>query len=600
MEREPATVMPADDLASRDLTGSPDPRPEAPLGAGDVDALLTESSVAVLVFTEDDALLATLSGVSGGQHPVHATADEAAAMALLARLDPGVLVVDAAACTDVAALCARMQRHQPGLVSIVVAARAAASELMGLVGGEGVLRVLPAPLSMGQARLALEAAVRRHLALAAVAPDQGAQVPAMEAAAAPPARVARGALLAGSVVALVVLAAAGAWVMLDRERSAPPAGDTSRSSAARAENVSDSVPPQRAAEAPPVLLEQAEAALMAGRVLGPAPDSAEMLLRRVLEADPANGRARLGLERVWLAELGLAEQALAAGDAASAEQRLQAVAARTPGHPRLAMLQDRLRRQTAEATAPAVVIVPATPTPVAEPAPTAAETAETTEIEAAVEITDTAENTTDEALAQARAQRGILALVQERLARGWLLAPRGDSAADYLEALRETGAGPAMLFVAEQQLARALLAQSAAAVATDDLAGARTALAYARDLGVVPLEVGAAERVLSRAERLADARTRVVPESELERLDYRAPEYPRRAYRANQEGWVELAFVVGRDGYPDAIRVIEAEPPGVFEDSAAAALARWRYRPVQVEGEIIEQPAFVRLRFEIR
>lgn len=633
MEREPAAVMPADGAAMQDPAGSPDGRAQAPLGSGEVDALLAESSVAVLVFTEDDALLTTLSGVSGGQHPVHATADEAAAMALLARLDPGVLVVDATVCGDVEALCARMQRHQPGLVSVVVAGRDSAGALMSLVGGNGVVRVLPAPLSAGQARLALEAAVRRHLMLAAAARDQGPVVVAVAEDIGPPARVARGALLAGSAVALTLLAAVGAWVLLDRDRSVAGQADAGPASAVPPATMIGSAPPSRTATADSTssalprapdgraatdqteLLEQAEAALTSGRVLGPTADSAEMLLRRVLDADPANGRARLGLERVWLAELARAEQALAAGNIPLAEQRLQAVAERTPGHPRLAVLQDRLRRQTAAAP-PAAVIDPAAPAALVEDVPTrvaeegqrapadtaavADEAGADTAGSEALDTADTADTATDDVLAQARAQRGILILVQERIARGWLLTPRGDSAADYLEALRETGAAPAMLFVAEQQFARALLAQSSAAVDTGDLAAARAALAHARELGVVPLETDTVEQTVARAERLAAARTRVVPENELERLDYRAPEYPRRAYRINQEGWVELAFVVGRDGYPMNIRVVEAEPPGVFEESAATALSRWRYRPVEVEGEIIEQPALVRLRFEIR
>lgn len=576
------------------------------MGHEAIDSLLAESSVPVLVFTGDEQLLSTLSSTGGGQHPVHGTSEEAAAMALLARLAPGVLVVDASVCPDVPGLCARMHRHQPGLVTVVVADRALAGDLMRLVGEDGVLRVLPAPLSAGQARLALEAAVRRHLALAAVQHDELPDAHRSADSPPPASKGPRAALFAGSAVAVVVLAAGGAWLLLgDDLAPSPPAsavldggGELAGGRSLAQASVPVQVPADTGAGSGDVpalerarLLEQAEAALAAGRLLGPAPESAEALFRGVLAADPANGRARLGLERVWLAEMALAEQAVVAGELSLAEQRLQAVAERVPGHPRLLMLRERLRQATqvpletsAAADDPVAVV--------AESVPVDAIPAEPPAEEAAL--------ASDEALALARAQRDLLALVQARLTGGALVSPRGDSALDYLQALRETGASPAMLFVAEQQLARAFLVQAESALAQGGFADAEQALARARALGVVPLEIAAAERTLARARRLAEARLRVVPESTLERLDYHAPEYPRRAYRSNQEGWVELGFSVGLDGYPMDIRVLAAEPPGVFEESATAALARWRYRPVEFEGQAIEQRAEVRIRFEIR
>ena len=44
MEREPAAVMPADGAAMQDPAGSPDGRAQAPLGSGEVDALLAEKN----------------------------------------------------------------------------------------------------------------------------------------------------------------------------------------------------------------------------------------------------------------------------------------------------------------------------------------------------------------------------------------------------------------------------------------------------------------------------------------------------------------------------------------------------------------------------
>jgi TonB family protein len=57
---------------------------------------------------------------------------------------------------------------------------------------------------------------------------------------------------------------------------------------------------------------------------------------------------------------------------------------------------------------------------------------------------------------------------------------------------------------------------------------------------------------------------------------------------------------VGPDGYPREISVAAAESVEVFEDNAIAALERWRYEPVFIDGDHVPQRAEVRLRFEIR
>ena len=39
--------------------------------------------------------------------------------------------------------------------------------------------------------------------------------------------------------------------------------------------------------------------------------------------------------------------------------------------------------------------------------------------------------------------------------------------------------------------------------------------------------------------------------------------------------------------------------PGVFEEAASAALAKWRYKPVVHDGKIVEQRARIRMRFAL-
>ncbi|MBE0401887.1 TonB family protein [Halomonas sp. FME1] len=59
------------------------------------------------------------------------------------------------------------------------------------------------------------------------------------------------------------------------------------------------------------------------------------------------------------------------------------------------------------------------------------------------------------------------------------------------------------------------------------------------------------------------------------------PSYPSRAQRRGMEGFVEVAFMIRRDGSVDAssIRVTNAQPRRVFEEAAQQAIAQWQFEP---------------------
>lgn len=63
------------------------------------------------------------------------------------------------------------------------------------------------------------------------------------------------------------------------------------------------------------------------------------------------------------------------------------------------------------------------------------------------------------------------------------------------------------------------------------------------------------------------------------------PTYPHRAAQRGIEGYVDLRFDVSASGTTQNIQVVYAEPEGVFEQSAVAAVARWRFQPQIVNGE---------------
>jgi protein TonB len=89
-----------------------------------------------------------------------------------------------------------------------------------------------------------------------------------------------------------------------------------------------------------------------------------------------------------------------------------------------------------------------------------------------------------------------------------------------------------------------------------------------------------------------------VPMSELEFSRFVEPRYPRSRSARNSRGWVEVQFRVDAEGNTADVRVVAAEPPGLFDDAATAAVERWRFKPKVVDGEAVAVNSAVRLRFE--
>ena len=68
------------------------------------------------------------------------------------------------------------------------------------------------------------------------------------------------------------------------------------------------------------------------------------------------------------------------------------------------------------------------------------------------------------------------------------------------------------------------------------------------------------------------------------------PVYPRRALSRGIEGYVVVEFTVTKQGTTKDVRVVEADPPGMFDDAAMEAAAKFKYKPRVVDGEPIEVP----------
>lgn len=78
------------------------------------------------------------------------------------------------------------------------------------------------------------------------------------------------------------------------------------------------------------------------------------------------------------------------------------------------------------------------------------------------------------------------------------------------------------------------------------------------------------------------------------------PKYPISAARDGKEGWVKLSFTIDEVGNTADIRVIDSDPPRVFDREAIRALRKWRYKPKIVDGKAVPQPGItVQLDFKL-
>lgn len=63
------------------------------------------------------------------------------------------------------------------------------------------------------------------------------------------------------------------------------------------------------------------------------------------------------------------------------------------------------------------------------------------------------------------------------------------------------------------------------------------------------------------------------------------PRYPMRASNRRIEGWVKLEFTITEVGTVADAVVVQANPRGVFDNSALQAIKRWKFKPQIVNGK---------------
>ena len=77
------------------------------------------------------------------------------------------------------------------------------------------------------------------------------------------------------------------------------------------------------------------------------------------------------------------------------------------------------------------------------------------------------------------------------------------------------------------------------------------------------------------------------------------PEFPDRARLDSIEGWVTVTYVIGRDGRVSNVSIVAAQPRNVFEGAVRKAVRSWRFEPVTVDGQLVEQKKTQTIRFSL-
>ena len=78
------------------------------------------------------------------------------------------------------------------------------------------------------------------------------------------------------------------------------------------------------------------------------------------------------------------------------------------------------------------------------------------------------------------------------------------------------------------------------------------------------------------------------------------PDYPTRAAQRGIEGYVVVQFTITPAGTVKDAIVLDAEPDGVFDSAAVAAISRWKYNPKTEGGVAVERRGVrVKLNFQL-
>ena len=414
----------------------------------------------ILVLSRDTNLVETVKKAAPRGVPVAFAPDLDHVAEKLSNLKPGVLVADTASTADVASMVAQLTQHFPELVVVVAGKREDSTSLMQLTAAGRIFRFLLTPLSHGQTRLALEAAVKQHLDLSAAGERLGTAHAGGEGGSKNYVMT-YGALTAGLLVVI-----GGIWFGVSRFTSEPEAPPVMSQPATPGAQQPGGVP-----ERPdPVKAELALAkdAFNQSKFIEPQGESALDLYRSALALDPNSQEAKNGIRSVAEKILERAEAALLAERLEEAIRTIETARDIDSTHPRLAFLDTQVARER-----------------------------ERLKLSQAQEVGNRV--------------RTLIAQANDRMANGRLLTPNNGSARDaLLEARRLDPTDPTVLSTIREFSAQ-LTEEARKSLAAGKIEEAQSYVGGARQMGSAGSALAAVERELAEATRVANNRSGAGP-----------------------------------------------------------------------------------------
>jgi TonB family protein len=406
----------------------------------------------ILVLSRDANLVETVKKAAPRGTAVAPAPDLDHVAGKLSDLKPGVLVADTASTADVAAMLAQLTQHFPELVVIVAGKREDSAALMQLTATGRIFRFLLTPLSHGQTRLALEAAVTQHQDLLA----QGQRMSAASASGGGEKKnyvVTYGALAAGLLVVI-----GGIWFGVSKFTGEPPPPQVVQqpTPAGQPGGVPEKIDPIQAE------LTLAKEAFAAGKYLEPAGDSALDYYRSALALDPSSAAAKEGIRDVVDKILERAEASLTSEKLEDASRNIELARDIDPAHPRLAFLDTQMARERERI-----------------------KLSQAAEVGARVKV--------------------LVNQANDRMQNGRLITPANSSARDSLTEARKLDATDPNVVQASREFAALATEEARKSLAAGNLAEAQNYVNVSRQMGSGSAALAAVERQLSDATKAASA-----------------------------------------------------------------------------------------------
>jgi periplasmic protein TonB len=498
--------------------------------AGNSPASTNRPAVDVTAITTRDDFLLELGEVLGGQAAVRPVDSIAGAVEFLTSAKRGqVLVIDSRDQLDVRSDVEQAHAQAPHAVVLVFATPEVEKQVSATLKGANAFAVLPIPIDKRKTGAVLDAAMTDAVARKATAranPNAGVTVesfqPRMDSASAPPPEQKSKAplfIIAGVVAAAL---AGGGYFLLNNNKgpAVPPVATTAKTATAAQPaaqdnntgadagldkpNVDTSIVSGKVDE----LLEKARFAMRERRYLEPIGDNALLYYRSAAAADPGNGEAKDGLQRVAAVAASRFDEAMNSAKYDEASLALANLRVAAPNDQRIG--SDELKLTTAQINK-------------------ALADGNIDRASALVRQAQQSSNISPDQLARwrsdmarrqedAKVQR-LANLASDRIRDGRLIDPTGDDAKTYVQQLREGAPSNPTTQRAIHELNTAYMHKARDASAAKAPAEADRWLAEARAGGVSQAEITAFQRdqaslrqkaVQQEAERAAqNARDRI-------------------------------------------------------------------------------------------